>query len=270
MEITTTFAAVFKGLTKNVFFQPGLCKKSIMATTKVGLLGYGKMGRMIASLAPSQQVEIIWKVDRDDRHRLSPTLLQEADVIIEFSSPSAGFPNVKMCLEAGVPVISGTTGWQEHLPEAKAICQMENGAFLWASNFSVGVNLFFALNARLAQMMAHWPQYQPVITEIHHTHKLDAPSGTAVTMAEGILENNALYEKWHLGEACSAQEIPIASIREGEVPGTHIIQWASPVDEIILEHKAHSREGFAMGALIAAKWIVGKKGVFNMGDVMGI
>ena len=138
---------------------------------KVGLLGYGKMGRMIESLAPAHQVEIVWKIDRDDHDKRSPTLLRSADVVIEFSSPTSGFDNVKTCLEAGVPVVSGTTGWQDQLPAARAICLAQNGAFLWASNFSVGVNLFFALNARLAQMIEQWPQYLPAITEVHHTDR---------------------------------------------------------------------------------------------------
>lgn len=241
-----------------------------MSLTKVGLLGYGKMGRMIESLAPAHDVEIVWKIDRDDRDRLTPALFQEADVVIEFSSPSAGFDNVKLCLESGIPVISGTTGWQEQLPAAKEICLENNGAMLWASNFSVGVNLFFALNKKLTEMMANWPAYLPVVTEIHHIHKLDAPSGTAVTLAEGLLEKHPAFERWQLGRSDQKNTIPIEAIREGEVPGTHTIQWTGPVDSITITHEAYSREGFASGALVAAKWIVGKKGVFTMSDVLGV
>lgn len=239
-----------------------------MALTKVGLLGYGKMGRMIESLAQPHNVEIVWKIDRDDRDQLTPALLREADVVIEFSSPSSGFENVKFCLESGVPVVSGTTGWQDRLAEAKAICESHNGAMLWASNFSVGVNLFFALNKKLTEMMAQWPVYQPVVTEIHHIHKLDAPSGTAVTLAEGILEKHTAFENWQLGHSEQKNTLPIEAVREGEVPGTHTIQWTSPVDSITITHEAFSREGFASGALVAAKWIVGKKGVFTMQDVL--
>ncbi len=239
-----------------------------MTKTKVGLLGYGKMGKMIESLAPAHDVEIIWKIDRDDRDHLTPTLLQSADVVIEFSSPASGFDNVITCLKAGVPVVSGTTGWQEQLPEAQRFCTAQNGALLWASNFSIGVNLFFEFNKYLAKMMAQWPQYQPSMTEIHHIHKLDAPSGTAVTLAEGIISQHPDTQKWHLGETSVPGGINIAAVREGEVPGTHSVKWSSPVDEITIEHKAHSREGFASGALVAAKWIVGKKGVFGMRDVI--
>jgi 4-hydroxy-tetrahydrodipicolinate reductase len=235
---------------------------------QVGLLGYGKMGKAIDQLAQAHGVEICWRIGSTQVHELDQALLQQADVVIEFTRPEVGFENVIKCLEAGVPVVSGTTGWQSQLPEAKEICLKKGGAFLWASNFSIGVNLFFAINEYVASLMEQRPEYHPKVTEIHHIHKLDAPSGTAVTLAEGIFRSSSRYQNWELGETAAAPTLPISAIREGEVPGTHLVHWQSTVDEITLEHKAHSRMGFAIGAITAAKWIVGKKGVFNMRDVL--
>lgn len=235
---------------------------------KVGLLGYGKMGKAIDQIAQEHGIEICWRIGSRQLQERTPHLLQEAEVIIEFSTPEAGFENVRLCLEAGVPVISGTTGWQANLENAHALCAEKNGAMLWASNFSIGVNLFFALNEYLARLMQARPEYQAKLTEIHHIHKLDAPSGTAVSLAEGILKENNRYENWALGTAAVVPNLPIEAIRVGEVPGTHLVQWNSSIDEITIEHKAHSRMGFAVGAITAAKWIVGKKGVFTMKDVL--
>jgi 4-hydroxy-tetrahydrodipicolinate reductase len=239
-----------------------------MQNTKIGLLGYGKMGKAIETLAEAQGCTVVWKFGRDAQQALTHARLREADVVIEFSRPESGFENVLLCLEAGVPVVSGTTGWQEQLPAAKAAALEKEGALLWASNFSVGVNLFFALNTFLAKLMQGQPQYKANLTEIHHIHKLDAPSGTAVTLAEGIIEAKGQYDHWSM-ENPNANELPITAVREGEVPGTHIIQWESGFDTITIEHKAHTRTGFAIGALVAAKWLVGKKGVFEMKDVLG-
>jgi 4-hydroxy-tetrahydrodipicolinate reductase len=235
---------------------------------KAGLLGYGKMGQAIDQLAEQFQVEIVWRISSTTRGELSPERLREADVVIEFTRPEAGFEHVKACLEAGVPVVSGTTGWQAKLPEAEALCRQKEGAFLWASNFSVGVNLFFAVNEYLSMWMQRREEYQPHITEIHHIHKLDAPSGTAVSIAEGILQAGERFKGWALDQNIDPTFIPIQAVREGEVPGTHRVQWTGVVDEITIEHKAYSRAGFAAGALVAANWIVGKKGVFTMRNVL--
>lgn len=239
---------------------------------RIGLLGYGKMGRAIETLAPENGVEITWKISRNNRLELTTQLLRQADVVIEFTRPEAAFDNVMLCLEAGVPVVSGTTGWLERLPEAEAFCRQQNGALLWTSNFSVGVNLFFALNARLAEMMNQRPEYKPALTEIHHIHKLDAPSGTAVTLLNDLLAQTDRFSDWELATPApiDPDAIPVTAVREGEVPGTHIIRWTSPVDEIVIEHKAHSRAGFANGAILAAKWLADKRGVFSMADVLGL
>jgi len=242
-----------------------------MQTIKIGLLGYGKMGRAIDSIASKHHVEVIWRVGRENRHELTPDLLKEADAVIEFSRPEAAFDNVMYCLTHGVPVISGTTGWSDLLKEAEAYCLKHHGAMLWASNFSIGVNLFFALNRYLSQLMAHQQQYVPDITETHHIHKLDAPSGTALTL---LNELKGSYEQEKEKNSIEGQKtslnVPIESIREGEVPGTHTVRWGSDVDEISITHKAHTRMGFAEGSLLASRWIVGKEGVFHMRNVLGI
>lgn len=238
---------------------------------KIGLFGYGKMGRAIEALAAAQEVQIVWRITRENRVELTTPMLQHADVVIEFTRPEAAFENTMLCLKAGVPVVSGTTGWLDQLPEAQIWCEQNKGALLWASNFSVGVNLFFALNSFLAKMMNERAEYQPALTEIHHVHKLDAPSGTAVTLANEIIARVGRSTGWALApEAPATGAIPIAALREGEVPGTHIVQWKSPVDEISIEHRAHSRTGFASGAILAAKWLKGRQGFFSMKDVLGL
>jgi 4-hydroxy-tetrahydrodipicolinate reductase len=182
--------------------------------------------------------------------------------------PNAAFGNIKKCLEQGVPIISGTTGWLKDYDEAVALCNAKNGAFIYASNYSLGVNIFFELNAYLAQMMGNLNQYAVRMEEIHHTQKLDAPSGTAITLAESIIAHTQ-YENWRL-EKGTEKEIPIVSKRIEAVPGTHIVSYDSTVDQIEIKHTAHNREGFALGAVIAAEWIIGKKGVFSMKDVLGL
>jgi 4-hydroxy-tetrahydrodipicolinate reductase len=237
----------------------------------IGLLGYGKMGRAIEAVAAGSDVQFAWRIGRENRNELTTQQLREADVVIEFSRPEAALQNVKMCLEAGVPVVSGTTGWLDQLPEAQAFCLEKNGALLWASNFSVGVNLFFAVNRYLAALMNQRPEYNVGVTEIHHIHKLDAPSGTALTLTLDIIRELERKMDWKLvPEPTGEGDIPVTALREGEVPGTHIISWDSPIDTIRIEHKAHSRQGFAAGALLAARWIHGKTGVFGMQDVLGI
>lgn len=242
--------------------------------TRIGLLGYGKMGRAIDSIAAQHGAHIVWRIGRADRATLTPALLREAEVVIEFSRPEAAIGNVLYCLEQGVPVVSGTTGWLEQLPQAERRCAELGGALLWASNFSVGVNLFFALNRYLAQLMDGRPEYAPSATEIHHIHKLDAPSGTALSLVQDVLAQVGRLTDYrlisHPEQTLPPHTLPISAIREGEVPGTHLMRWASEVDDICIEHRAHSRMGFAAGALLAARWLAGRRGVFRMADVLGL
>ncbi len=229
------------------------------------------MGRAIESLALEEDVEIAWRITRENRAHATPERLRQADVVIEFSRPEAAFDNVMLCLTAGVPVVSGTTGWLEAMPEAEAFCRKNEGAMLWASNFSVGVNLLFALNRYLARLMNERVEYAPALTEIHHVHKLDAPSGTALTLVKDIIAQVERTTGWALAPTPpQPSEVQVTAIREGEVPGTHMVRWNSPVDEISIEHRAHSRAGFASGAILAAKWLTGRKGVFGMNDVLGL
>lgn len=229
------------------------------------------MGRAVDAIAVEEDVEIVWRITRENRAHATPERLRQADVAIEFSRPEAAFDNVMLCLKAGVPVVSGTTGWLDAMPGAEAFCRKNEGAMLWASNFSVGVNLFFALNRYLARLMNERIEYAPALTEIHHVHKLDAPSGTALTLIKDIIAQVERTTGWALAPAPPRpSEIPVAAIREGEVPGTHVVRWNSLVDEISIEHRAHSRAGFASGAILAAKWLAGRKGVFGMNDVLGL
>ncbi|MBT2163261.1 4-hydroxy-tetrahydrodipicolinate reductase [Zobellia barbeyronii] len=231
---------------------------------KIALFGYGKMGKMIEKIALSRNHTIVAKVDVDT----VDIDFSEMDVAIDFSMPSAAYGNLIKCFEHGVPVISGTTGWLDKYDEAVALCKENKGAFIYASNFSLGVNVFFELNEYLAKMMKNLDQYKVSMEEIHHTQKLDEPSGTAITLAEGIIKNTK-YNAWKL-EKAPAGEIPIVSKRIGTTPGTHSIDYSSEVDSIEIKHTAHNREGFALGAVIAAEWIVGKTGVFTMKDVLNL
>jgi 4-hydroxy-tetrahydrodipicolinate reductase len=232
---------------------------------KIALLGYGKMGKTIEQIALQRGHEIVLKIDENSAD-YDITL---ADVAIDFSIPAAAFNNISNCLNNQVPVISGTTGWLNKLPEATALCKENNGAFITASNFSLGVNIFFELNAHLAKMMRNLEQYAISIEEIHHTKKLDAPSGTAITLAEGIIANTN-KESWALNVTTNENVIPITAKRIDEVPGTHTVTYKSDVDTLEIKHTAHSRDGFALGAVIAAEWLVGKTGVFTMKDVLGL
>ncbi len=235
---------------------------------KIALIGYGKMGQTIERLALARGHEVVLKVNVDNVQDLTTANLQKANVAIEFTQPESAFDNVRACLDAGVPVVSGTTGWLEHLAEAQNICQNKGGALLHATNFSIGVNIFFALNRFLAKMMDTQPQYDVEMEEIHHTQKLDAPSGTAITLAEGILNEMERKTKWVNHDTDIKNELPIISKRVDPAPGTHKVTYHSPIDTITISHEAHSREGFALGALTAAEWIVGKQGVFTMQDVL--
>lgn len=231
---------------------------------KIALLGYGKMGKAIETIALQRGHTIVIKTSRDSDYNIN-----DADVAIDFSVPSAAYNNISNCLNNQVPVISGTTGWLEQYDDIVSLCEKQKGAFIYASNFSLGVNIFFELNETLAKMMAKLNDYKLDIEEIHHTQKLDAPSGTAITLAEGIIKNNSAYQDWQLDTA-SDKNIPIIAKRIPEVPGTHIISYTSPIDTIKIEHEAHNREGFALGAVIAAEWLADKTGVFTMKDVLNI
>mgnify|MGYP002713175588 CR=1 FL=1 len=232
---------------------------------KIALLGYGKMGKTIERIAVGRGHEIVAIIDKDTLD----SDFSKADVAIDFSIPSEAFNNIKKCFKKKVPVISGTTGWLDYYDAAVALCKEQNGAFIYASNFSLGVNLFFELNTKLAVMMRNFKDYKISIEEIHHTQKLDAPSGTAITLAEGIIANS-VKDSWKLNVTESEKQIPIVAKRIENVPGTHTIKYTSPVDEIQIKHTANSRDGFALGAVIAAEWIVGKKGVYSMKDVLGL
>jgi len=232
----------------------------------IALFGYGKMGKMLEKLGKERGHSFPLKVELNTD--FSSLDLSQVQVAIDFSTPGAAFNNIKFCLENGIPVISGTTGWLEKYDEIVAVCERYQGAFIYASNFSLGVNLFFELNRKLAKMAAPFKEYKVELEEIHHIHKLDAPSGTAISLAEGIMENTE-YVGWNL-EVPSDKEIPISAKREGEVPGTHSVLYSSSVDTIEIKHTAKNREGFALGALIAAEWIHGKKGVFSMKDVLNL
>ena len=231
---------------------------------KIALFGYGRMGKMIEQIALERGHTIVAKIDIDTRDIDFSTM----DVAIDFSMPSAAFKNITGCIEQNVPIVSGTTGWLQDYDKASNLCKEKNGAFIYASNFSLGVNVFFELNSYLAEMMKNLKQYRVSMEEIHHTQKLDAPSGTAITLVEGILEHTD-YTDWKLNEA-SEKEIPIVSKRIDQVPGTHSVNYDSTIDSIALKHTAHNREGFALGAVVAAEWIHGKTGVFTMKDVLGL
>jgi 4-hydroxy-tetrahydrodipicolinate reductase len=229
---------------------------------KIALLGYGKMGQTIERIALERGHEIVLKKDEFNTYEG----LSNADVAIDFSIPSAAVSNISSCFRANVPVISGTTGWLEHYDEMVALCKEKNGAFISSSNFSLGVNLFFELNEYLAKMMSKFDSYKVEMEEIHHTQKLDAPSGTAISLAKGVIENSA-YTNWTLEEA-EEKQIHIEAVRTENVPGTHTVTYNSAVDTIEIKHTAHNRDGFALGAVIAAEWIVEKHGIFTMKDVL--
>lgn len=230
---------------------------------KIALVGYGKMGHIIDELATKKGHKIVARLNE------TPTAenLNNPDVVIEFSNPEVAFNNIKICLEHKIPVICGTTGWLDQKPEIEKIALQNNTAFLYGSNFSLGVNLFFALNEKLADLMKDFSEYSVQLEEIHHTQKKDAPSGTAISIAEGIIKNDPRFDAWKLEETQN-KELGIFAIRENEVPGTHSVYYKSDVDEIEIKHTAFNRNGFAVGAIVAAEWIIGKHGNFTMNDVL--
>ncbi|GAB3508097.1 4-hydroxy-tetrahydrodipicolinate reductase [Emticicia fontis] len=237
---------------------------------RIALLGYGKMGKVIEQIALQRGHEISAKIDISNRTDLLSINSENTDVVIEFSSPESAYGNLKFCMEFGLPTVSGTTGWLQHKSEIEKLCLENEGAFFYASNYSIGVNLFFELNKSLAKLMSpYMDEYKLSTNEIHHTEKRDAPSGTAITLAQGIIENLSNKIKWVNNQNASENEVPIWSSREGKVPGTHEIKYISDVDQIEIKHIAHSRNGFALGAVIAAEWIYGKTGIFGMQDMLG-
>lgn len=236
---------------------------------KIALIGYGKMGKAIEGLALERGDEIVLKITSKDMGRLTPENIQKADVAIDFSRPEYAYENIAFCINAGVPCVSGTTGWLGKYNDVVTLCKEKNGAFLYASNFSIGVNLFFNLNKHLSGLMQSQSQYDVRMEEIHHTEKLDAPSGTAITLAEQIIAALDRKKSWKNKESKEADVLPIISKREENVPGTHAIQYRSAIDEIEIKHTAFSRKGFAQGALEAAHWLRDKQGVFSMADVLG-
>jgi 4-hydroxy-tetrahydrodipicolinate reductase len=233
---------------------------------KIALLGYGKMGKAIERIALNRGHEFVLKINAS----IKDYNISDADVAIDFSIPDAAVSNISRCLNNGVPVISGTTGWLNDYDDIAQLCKEQDGAFIYASNFSLGVNLFFELNNYLAKLMQPQTQYKTAIEEIHHTQKLDAPSGTAITLAEGIIDNS-IAKNWHLdNNTQNPESISIEAKRIENVPGTHIIKYDSDIDSIHISHTAHNREGFALGAVVAAEWIIGKTGIFTMKDVLNI
>ncbi len=234
------------------------------SSMNIALFGYGKMGKMIEQVALERGHQIVAKIEVDT----TEIDFSKMDVAIDFSMPTAAYNNIKQCIENSVPIISGTTGWLDDYDKAVTYCNDHEGAFIYASNYSLGVNIFFELNEYLAKMMKNLEQYKVSLEEIHHTQKLDAPSGTAITLAEGIMANSR-YKNWNLGQG-TEDEITIESKRLDAVPGTHTVDYESKVDSIEIKHTAHNREGFALGAVIAAEWITGKTGVFSMRDVLNL
>ncbi|MBS1667396.1 MAG: 4-hydroxy-tetrahydrodipicolinate reductase [Bacteroidetes bacterium] len=236
---------------------------------RIALIGYGKMGKAIEEIALQKGHEIVLKIDIDNVNEFNQENLSKADAAIEFSSPHSAFDNVMKCLQFKIPVVCGSTGWLDKIESVKKYCLDNNGTFLYSSNYSIGVNIFFAVNKYLAQLMTNQNEYEVSMTEIHHTQKKDAPSGTAITLAEQILEKVKRKKNWVNHISDNPDELEIISERVDPAPGTHIINYHSPIDDIEITHTAHSRMGFATGAVLAAEFIKDKKGVFGMKDVLG-
>lgn len=235
----------------------------------IALIGYGKMGRTIEEIAIARGHKIVCKIDVDNQNDFDSDAFRSADVAIEFTTPNTAVENYRRAFAQGVAVVSGTTGWLDRVDEVKRCCEQNNATFFYSSNFSIGVNIFFALNKYLAKIMNGFEQYDVSMKEIHHIHKLDHPSGTAITLAEGIIQNLDRKTGW-AENSDNAELVNITAERVGEVPGTHIIEYRSDVDCIKIEHEAFSRRGFALGAVVAAEWVKGKKGWFTMNDMMNL
>lgn len=240
---------------------------SYLCPVNIALLGYGKMGVEIEHVLAKRGHAVVHTFTSSNPADLER--LKDADVVIEFTRPEVCVQNLKMCFAAGVPVVTGTTGWYKEWDHVKKACDQTQGTLFTATNFSLGVNIAFFMNRILAKIMAKQEGYTAALTEIHHTRKLDAPSGTAITLAEGIIENNPHFNGWILEEKpAQSGALPIHAIREGDVPGTHVVQYNSDIDRIELKHEAHNRKGFALGAVLAAEWVANKKGIFGMADML--
>ena len=237
---------------------------------KIALIGYGKMGKAIEEIALAKGHEVVLKINSHNQHEFTAGNISKADVAIEFTGPHSAVENLKKLFDAGIPVVSGSTGWLEKWEEVKSYCESKDGAFIYASNFSIGVNLFFELNSFLAKLMSKHPDYEVSLEEIHHTQKKDAPSGTAITLAEQVMQHITSKKQWVNEERNNKEELIITSKRIDPAPGTHSIKYHSEIDDIEIIHTAHSRKGFAGGAVIAAEFLKGKTGVYTMKDVLGL
>lgn len=236
---------------------------------KIALIGYGKMGHAIEEIALQRGHEIVLRITDENLQELTKENIKKADVAIEFTNPQSAVQNISFCLTANISVVCGTTGWLDQLKKIEEKCKEENGSFLYASNFSVGVNIFFELNKKLATLLKPYSSYNVAIEEIHHTQKKDAPSGTAITLAEEVIERLERKQNWVNETTNNENELSIISKRIDAVAGTHAVKYSSPVDDIEIIHTAHNRKGFAEGAVLAAEFIVGRKGIFSMKDVLG-
>jgi 4-hydroxy-tetrahydrodipicolinate reductase len=237
---------------------------------KIALLGFGKMGKAIEEIAVARGHEIVLKVSIENVEDNTLENIRKADIVIEFTGPESAYNNIRLCMDAGVPVVCGSTGWLNQYDEAVSYCRSKNGGFLYASNFSIGVNIFFCLNKKLAELMAHHTDYDIEIKEIHHTQKIDAPSGTAITLAEQVIERMDRKKKWTSQSGNKPEDLVIFSERIDPAPGTHFVRYHSDIDDIEITHTAHNRKGFALGAVLAAEFMQGKKGIYSMNDVLGI
>jgi 4-hydroxy-tetrahydrodipicolinate reductase len=235
----------------------------------IALIGYGRMGHEVESAAKKRAHHIGLIIDIENRGDLTKSNMAGIDVAIEFSTPDSAFENISKCLELSVPVVSGTTGWLKDYEKAVEVCIRNNTSFIHSSNFSIGVNILFRLNEELARHMSNYKEYNVSIEEIHHTRKLDAPSGTAISLAQGIADHCTQYSGWCFENEKAEDCVPVKSIREGDVPGTHIVSWDSEIDSLSIRHEAKNRKGLALGAVVAAEFISSKKGIFSMSDVMG-
>ena len=236
---------------------------------KIALFGYGKMGKEIEQIALQRNHTIVLKIDKDNINDVTAQQLKQADVAIEFSTPDTVIENIYKCFSSDLPIVAGTTGWYDNFDEIKNTCTKNSQSLFYATNFSLGVNLFFKMNEQLAKMMNNFPDYEVAMQEVHHVHKLDKPSGTAITTAEKILANHTQKNKWSI-ETSLDKNLFIDVVREDEVPGTHTVSYTSAVDEIFISHKAFNRKGFALGAVLAAEFIQQKKGVFTMSDLLNL
>lgn len=236
----------------------------------IAISGYGRMGKEVEKIALQRNHQIIAKIDTEEAWNEISESSDEIDVVIDFSLPKSAIDNIKRCFELGIPIVTGTTGWYDKLGAIKGQCKNDDATLFYAPNFSIGVNLFFKANKVLAKLMSQFDNYQVSLEETHHIHKLDAPSGTAIKAAEDIITSNNKLSEWVLGETDKNGALPIESIREGEVPGTHLVVYDSDADKLVLKHEAKNRSGFALGAVLAAEYVNNKKGVFTMDDLLEI